>query len=426
MVSFRIVEACKLGIKSLLLHKMRSGLTLLGVIFGVAAVIAMLAIGAGASWEVEQQFKELGRNNIIIRSVKPPESPTESASRREFFLEYGLTYEDAASIYHTIPGVKVLVSMRDLLEDVRYLSRRAQGRITGTVPWYLQTANVRLRRGRFLEDLDMARYNNVCVLGTDIARELFTYRDPLGERVRIGEFYFQVVGILESKSGAGTAKPKVQTVDVGRMVYLPLTTVLTKYGELQVKRRPGSTEAERVQLHEIVVEVHDDKQVVGCARSVRAILERNHEESDYELIVPLQLLRQAQRAQRVFTIVLGSIAGISLLVGGIGIMNIMLATITERTREIGIRRALGAKKRDITTQFLVETVVLSLSGGILGVVLGIGMPELVSRFAKMRTIVTPWSLVLSVVIAAGVGIISGMYPATKAANIDPIEALRHE
>lgn len=426
MFSFRILEACKLGIKSLLLHKMRSALTLLGVIFGVAAVIAMLAIGAGASWEAQQQIKELGSSNIIIRSVKPPESPTESASRSELFIEYGLTYTDAERIYHTVPSVDVVVPMRDLLEGVRYLNREAEARVTGTVPWYPQTANVRIRSGRFLSALDMRRYNNVCVLGATVAKDLFTYHEPLGKRVRIGELYFQVVGILESKSSLSRGKPKVKTADIGRMVYLPITTLLTKFGEEQIKRRPGSIEAERVQLHQITVKVRETHEVIDTARIIRAILEPTHKQPDYELVVPLQLLRQAQRTQRVFTIVLGSIAGISLLVGGIGIMNIMLATITERTREIGIRRALGAKRRDIITQFLVETVVLSLSGGILGVTLGIGMPKLVSSFTDMRTIVTPLSLVLSVIIAAGVGIISGMYPATKAANIDPIEALRHE
>jgi putative ABC transport system permease protein len=226
-------------------------------------------------------------------------------------------------------------------------------------------------------------------------------------------------GVKGDASKAG-AKPAVNRM------FIPLETAKTRYGETLMKRRAGSFEAERVQLHEVTVKVAELSEVVNVAQSIKSLLERNHRKRDYEIIVPLELLKRAERTKQIFNIVLGSIAAISLLVGGIGIMNIMLATVTERTREIGIRRALGARRRDIVTQFLVEAVLLSAVGGGLGVALGLSIPFAVSRFSGMPTIVTFWSPLLAFTISALVGVVFGLYPALRAAEMDPVEALRHE
>ncbi len=233
---------------------------------------------------------------------------------------------------------------------------------------------------------------------------------------------------MQNRGGANNARggSNITVDEYNFNVYIPLTTARRRFGELIVRRQSGSFNMERIQLHQINVRVASPELVPATAKVIQNLLERFHKKKDFKLIIPLELLRQAEQTKRIFNVVLGSIAAISLLVGGIGIMNIMLASVTERTREIGIRRALGAKKKDIVTQFLVETVVLSAGGGLLGVVFGVTIPFLVSHFAKMKTIITPWSLILAFSISAAIGIIFGLYPARKAANMDPIEALRHE
>jgi len=256
---------------------------------------------------------------------------------------------------------------------------------------------------------------------------LFPFDSPVGRDVRIGSDYYRVIGVMEPRSkvvqpdtSPGAAKP------AAHQIFIPLETAKTRYGEVLLKRRTGSLEAEHVQLHEVTVRVHNRNRVLAVADAVKEVMERNHKKKDYEVVVPLELLRQAERTKQIFNIVLGSIAAISLLVGGIGIMNIMLATVTERTREIGIRRALGANRRDILAQFLIESVILAGTGGVLGVVFGILIPFFVSHFAGMKTIITFWSPVVAFSISAVVGIVFGLYPARRAALMDPVEALRHE
>ena len=266
---------------------------------------------------------------------------------------------------------------------------------------------------------------NVCVLGTEVARFLFRFESALGQTVRIGGDYYRVIGTLAPRVPLSDDPPRAGA-DVTGEVYIPFETARSWYGKLQVKMRAGSFDMEEVDLHEIIVEVDRPENVALVADAAREMLGRFHKQRDYEVVVPLELLARAEETKRIFNIVLGSIAGISLLVGGIGIMNVMLATVTERTREIGIRRALGAKKRHIVTQFLVETVVLSVGGGLLGVALGLGIPMLVERFADMVTIVTPTAPVLAFGISAGIGVVFGLYPAMRAADMDPVEALRHE
>ncbi|MEW6746295.1 MAG: ABC transporter permease [Planctomycetota bacterium] len=411
----------KLGVKSLLLHKLRSILTTLGILFGVSSVIAMLSIGEGASYEAQQQIAQLGARNIIIRAVKPPEEQSAGAMRSRI-LEYGLTYDDAERLVETMPGVKIVVPVREVRKDLFRGRRRTSGVVRGTVPWYPKVANHRLGQGRFISDIDVYRQANVCVLGDALARELYPLEYPLGTVIKAGDIPFTVVGVMEPRAIVGNDADR----DTGFEMLVPLSTAQSWFGEVTMKRSTGSMEMERVQLHQINAEAASIEDVLPTADVIREMLERFHKKRDYELIVPLELLRRAEETKRIFNIVLGSIAGISLLVGGIGIMNVMLASVTERTREIGIRRALGAKKRHIVAQFLVETVVLSGSGGLLGVAVGTGIPFLVTYFAKMRTIITPASLVMALGISAMIGIVFGLYPAIRAANMDPVEALRHE
>ncbi len=424
----RLKRAVRLGVKSLWLHRLRSLLTVLGIVFGVCSVIAMLAIGEGASFEAQERIKNLGSQNIIIRSTKPPEEQKISdKGSTSYVLQYGLTYMDVARIRSTIPGVTVLLPSRIMRDYVWNISRRFDAEIVGTVPWYPSLRNHRVAAGRFFAEADMETKANVCVLGSEMSRALFPLDQPLGKDIRVGGAYYRVIGIMEPRAkgpkDAGAGDRNRAGAD---QMFIPLETARDRYGETLIKQRSGSTEAERVQLHEVTVKAESPEQVQSVAEAVRQVLEHSHKKKDYEIVVPLELLKEAERTKRNFNIVLGSIAAISLLVGGIGIMNIMLASVTERTREIGIRRALGARRRDIVVQFLVETVMLSGAGGILGVLLGITIPYVVSHFGEMRTIVTYWAPFLAFTISGLVGIVFGIYPALRAAQMDPVEALRHE
>jgi putative ABC transport system permease protein len=418
------------GLKSLWLHRLRSLLTVLGIVFGVCSVIAMLAIGEGASHEAQEQIKNLGSQNIILRSIKPPEDQKVSANQNQSFaLEYGLTYPDLRRIQSTIPGVTVIVPERVIREYAWNIARRCDCEVVGTVPWYPEMRNHSVSQGRYFTELEMNESSSVCVLGAELVPLLFPIDTPLGQTVRVASKYYRVVGIMDPRGRGSKAPEATEGAGSGGTVnrlYIPLSTAKTHFGELLVKQRSGSIEAERVALHEVTVKVADRDQVVEVSLAIKDLLDRSHKKADVEMIVPLELLKRAERTKQIFNIVLGSIAAISLIVGGIGIMNIMLASVTERTREIGIRRALGAKRNDIIIQFLVETVILSGAGGLIGVALGIIIPYLVTLFADMVTIVTFWSPIIAFSISALVGVVFGIYPAFRAANMDPVEALRHE
>ncbi len=435
MFLFRLKRTIKLGGKSLWMHRLRSTLTTLGIIFGVSSVIAMLAIGEGASRDAQEKIAQLGSRNIIIKTAKPPEDQA-AGGQQQTLKEYGLTYDDAERFQNGIPDVQVIVPNRRISQQATYRHRRAAIEVVGTVPWYPEISPTRVRFGRFLSTTDMHYKQGVCVLDERVVKELFAFDDPIGQDVKIGGDYYRVVGIatelsstpasteLENKDATGAKK--AAGANVGAM-YVPLTTVKERFGEMSMQVSSGSGGTlERVELQEIIVQVANVDMVLGTRRSVQTLLSRFHKKNDYEIVVPLELMRQAKDFQRIFTIVLGSIAAISLLVGGIGIMNIMMATVSERTREIGIRRALGAKKRDIVIQFLSETLILTLSGGVLGMALGALIPFLVTHFGQMRTVITGSSLILAFGISGAVGIAFGLYPAYRAANMDPIESLRHE
>jgi putative ABC transport system permease protein len=426
--SSQLRRAVRLGVKSLWLHRLRSFLTMLGIVFGVCSVIAMLAIGEGASFEAQEQIKNLGSQNIILRSTKPPEEQKISdKGSQSYVLQYGITYTDVKRIRATIPGVSVVLPARIIRDYVWNISRRVDCDVIGTVPWYPEMRNQRVAEGRFFGDYDMDAQSSVCVLGAEMVRTLFPVTSPLGQQVRVGGDYYTVIGIMEPQNGAASSENTPEAgQSTSQRMFIPLETARLRYGEVLMRRRTGSFEAERVQLHEITVKVASLESVTGVADAIRALMERYHNKKDYEIVVPLELLKRAERTKQIFNVVLGSIAAISLLVGGIGIMNIMLASVTERTREIGIRRALGARRRDIVVQFLVETVMLSGAGGVLGVALGVIIPFVVTYAAGMKTIITFWSPLLAFTISALVGIVFGIYPAIRAAKMDPVEALRHE
>jgi len=416
------------------MHGLRSTLTTLGIIFGVASVIAMLAIGEGASREAQEQIARLGSRNIIIKTVKPPEGKDVSG-QDDTMLEYGLTYSDAERFRNSIPDVEVIVPSRLLSQQVWYRNRKLAIEVVGTVPWFPEISTIQLQSGRFLSSIDMHHKQGVCVIDEQVVRELFAFDDPLGQDVKMARDYYRVVGIVSAQD----LGPATETFDnevaaaqsqgganIGN-IYIPLTTVRNRFGEISYQRSSGGVRSyERVELQEIIVKVGAMDEVLPTRDILQTLLDRFHKKNDYQVTVPLELLQQARRTKFIFSVVLGSIAAISLLVGGIGIMNIMLATISERTREIGIRRALGAKKRDIMFQFLSETLLLTLAGGILGIILGSSIPFLVTHFSRMPTVITPSSLVLAFGISAMVGLVSGLYPAYRAANMDPIESLRHE
>jgi putative ABC transport system permease protein len=422
MKNMRVVRNIALGIKSLLLHKLRSLLTMLGIVFGVSSVIAMLSIGEGASKEALEQIRKLGSSNILISTIKPAEDDA-AANVRSYMSVYGLLYDDERRIQESFAGVKRVAPVKVIRKEGRLYERALELRVVGTTANWFQLVQRAFIAGRGLVPRDVESHNHVVVLTEYGARRLLATEKAIGEQLRIGSEYFEVVGIVQSESEQGGT---IQTPDQEVDAYIPLNVARASFGDMIVRRTSGSREMSRVELHQLIVQVRSNEEVEATAAGITAMLERFHKKLDYRLSVPLALLRQAEATKRNFNIVLGSIAGISLLVGGIGIMNIMLASVTERTREIGVRRAIGAKRRQIVMQFLIETMVLSTLGGFIGIGIGVTIPLLVTYFSGMPTIVPMYSLVLSVGISMGVGILFGIYPALRAANLDPIEALRHE
>ncbi len=430
MLLFRVKRIIRLGAKSIWMHRLRSILTALGIIFGVCSVIAMLAIGEGASQEAQEQIARLGSTNIIIKTVKPPEEDKASGDTTSAQV-YGLTYDDAERFYNTLPYAEVVVPSRRFNETAWYRNRKVTAEIIGTVPWYTDIAPVRLLYGRFLNQQDLQYQQGVCVLDESMLDKLFGFDDPLGQFVKIRTDHYRVIGVVSTAAQANTGEIKQDSSGasnggVSGTIYIPLNTIKARFGDTKVQLGGSGAQVEIVELQEITVKVPDIEQVLPTRDILDSLLSRTHKKKDYQITVPLELLRQAARTKRIFSIVLGSIAAISLLVGGIGIMNIMLATVSERTREIGIRRALGATRRDIIIQFLSETVMLTVAGGIFGIIMGLIIPILVERFFGMPTVVTGSSLILSFGISAAVGVTFGIYPASRAANMDPIESLRHE
>lgn len=428
----RIVAVLLVSLRSLWMHRLRSGLTTLGIVFGVASVIAMLAIGEGASQQAQEQIAHLGSTNIILKTVKPPDQEIADATQQSV-QEYGLRYTDAERFRETVPDAQVVVPVRRKPQQAQYLNHRITVEIVGTVPWYTELAPIEILMGRFLTPMDMHYSTALCVIDESVLDSLFKFDDPIGQSLRIAGEYYQVVGVVRNASVAAESeddtllRPSAPGGGVSGAVYISITTMKTRFGETEIQFGGSSgASGEKVELSEITVRVSDMDRVLPTRDALLNLLEIHHKQKDYQIIVPLELLRQAARTKRIFSMVLGSIAAISLLVGGIGIMNIMLATVSERTREIGVRRALGARKIDIIVQFMSETVMLTLFGGLLGMVVGAVIPILVTMFGNMPTVITAQAMILSFGISAGVGLTFGIYPAYQAANMDPIESLRHE
>ncbi len=345
---------------------------------------------------------------------------------RTEILTYGVTLADLARISATIPTVESALPQREFRKDVRHQAQQLEARVVSVVPDYQRLNGLVIARGRFLGQRDNDSFDNVAVLGAETAEVLFPLEDPVGLSISIdNQHFYRVVGVTARRAASGNVGSSLVGQDYNRDVYIPFDTDRVRFGSLLIYFKAGTGSFEKLEVSQLTIAVDRMENVKATADLIKGTLEQFHPRPDFQVIVPLALLERAEQTQRIFTLVLGAIGAISLLVGGIGIMNIMLATVTERTREIGIRRALGAKRRDIAWQFLVETLTLSSLGGLVGVGLGLGLSFLVAYAFGLPTILRMWSMLLAFGVSLGVGLVFGTYPAMRAARMDPIEALRH-
>ncbi len=414
------------ALRNLMRHKLRSLLTALGIIFGIASVISMVSAGEGARREILEQIKELGTSNIIVNAVKPPAEQNTKKQEGSHLLRYGLTFRDLRQIRETLPAITDALPVHDVKDWLWFKSRRVEARIRGVTSRYFERLNLVPILGRTLDDDDELQRARVCVVRTRVLREARYVGDPLKLQLKIGREFYRVVGVLPDFASKNPDRAILGIDDRALEVYVPFETVCDRLGLTKGTYEAGAWEMSRVELHQIVCTVDSEENVTSAARGIQAILGKFHERKDYQVAVPVELLQSRAQAQRTFDIVLPVIAGIALLVGGIGILNIMLASVTERTREIGIRRAIGASRFDITLQFLVETVTLALVGGLLGVLLGVAGVHGIEQFTDWKPVITPGAVLISLGISCCTGIVFGIYPAHRAAMMDPVHALRHE
>jgi putative ABC transport system permease protein len=468
-----LLRTFQLGMKSLLLHPMRSLLTVLGIFIGVASVIWLLAIGEGISREAQRQIEGLGADNIIIRSIKPP---ADVLGASDAPIPYGLKREEFDMLVQTIPTIRAALPIREARRTFTFDGRNEEGRLVGCTPDYFEVTRLKLDRGRLLTEADVDGRHNYCVLSSGIAERLFPFQDPVGRRIFLSENkdYYEVIGILQYRTPTAAIGGSLDAQDFNSDIYIPISTMRQRIGDFVYTRRGSSRTSEIVELNQITLRVNSVKEVRATADLVRKSLHIPDESKnkdprltlasakgkslttdgsffdsparlDAAVIVPEELLEQARMAKLMFMVLMGLVAAISLVVGGIGIMNIMLATVTERTREIGIRRALGATRTHIIMQFLVETVMLSVVGGLTGIAGGLlcplvitGVRDVMFQYApnlmasvpevakQVEPVIVSYSLPLAFGISVAVGVVFGLYPAYRAAQMDPIEALRHE
>ena len=418
---YKAVDIARLGLRSLALHKARSGLSALGILFAVWSVIAMLAVSEGLSHESQLSLREMGSSNIIIRSVKPPLDSGASA-QSSGVLAYGLTRQDVGSLLGNLPHIVRSATVHQTLRYAYLRGKNVMVTAIGTEPSYGRVVRIDMKAGRFITHVDLLRHKPHCVITQSLARRLFAYEDSLGKSILVGGEPLIVVGVLSRLPR--TLSEGVSDPD--SCVILPLTTDYSRLGEFNVMWQQGGMVIEKVEINQLILQMTDEKAVVEGASIGRSLLKRHHEQQDYEVKVPLELLAQMKKQMWLWNVLFVMVACVSLLVGGIGIMNIMLASVTERTREIGVRRAMGAKRTDIVVQFLVESVTLTTVGGAVGIAVGVLVPSAVERLLEFKTIVSPSTLLLPFIMAVAVGLASGLYPAFRAAKLDPIIALRHE
>ncbi len=454
MIPPRILANLSIAIGAVISNKVRSLLTALGIIFGVAAVIAMLAIGNGAQREILDQIKLVGVNNIVIKPIveqKEEKIEEQAGQKDKKKFSPGLTMRDVSNIKQSIPGI-ASISPEIILDT--YVIRnglRRSAKLVGVEPIYFNIYNFEMLDGKAFTEEQERLGSPVCVIGSSIKAKFFPTENPIGKTIKVGQHWLTIVGVLKERVVSESSISKLGIRDFNMDVYTPIQSILIRYknrdkitGEqlrLESMRSRGmvfsnnqnnneQSEAERKNYHQLdrlVIQVNETSQLTPTAEILSRLLKRRHYEVvDYEIEIPEMLLKQQQRTNDIFNYVLGAIAGISLLVGGIGIMNIMLASVLERIKEIGLRLSIGAKKSDVIQQFLFEAIMISVTGGIIGVILGVTLAYLVSKFAGIPTIISFTSIVLSFGVAATVGLIFGIAPARKAANQDPITSLRYE
>jgi putative ABC transport system permease protein len=410
----RILDAFVAALGSLAEHKLRTTLTMLGMMFGVGAVVAMLSIGAGAEREALALIERLGTRNVVVRAKTYKPEELEEIRKKSL----GLSMRDVEALHEAVPGV-AFAAPRIELEPYMILAAGAktQAKVFGISHRHPELTPFPLAEGRMLDARDEVYHAQVCVLGAGVRSELFGGEVAIGREVKINDLWCEVIGVLARDSTSVSDVQGVAVSSTDKEIYIPFTTALRK-----LERPPLNSP-----LGEIVVRLEAGAPAGETGAVVGTLLDRLHGGTrDFEIVVPEALLRHSRETQQLFNLVMGLIAGISLLVGGIGIMNIMLATVLEQTREIGVRRAVGARRRDIRFQFLVTAFSLAMIGGLLGVAMGLGIARVVAAYADWPTVVTTWSVALSLGVSVAVGVSSGLYPAVRAARLDPIQALHAE
>jgi putative ABC transport system permease protein len=438
----------QIAIGAVIDNKVRSILTALGIIFGVAAVIAMLAIGSGAKKEVLDQMKLVGVNNIVITPIGESSSDKESSDDEENSessekeskekLSSGLNLKEAYSIKNIIPSVERVSPEVINKTNIIYNGKGVKGTFTGITHDYFDIYSLELEKGSYFNQYQYDKAKQVCVIGHNIKSKLFPTEDALGKQIKCGDVWLTIIGVLKSHGTGGEQLSDLKLGDFNMNVYAPISTVLLRFNDrsiitkksLKGRGRRSSNKKElanRNQLDKIVVQVKETAQLKSTAVILNKMILRRHAGAqDFQITVPELLLKQEQKTRSIFNLVLGAIASISLIVGGIGIMNIMLASVMERIREIGVRRAIGATQKDIIFQFLSEAILISVSGGIIGIILGVLIARLITQFTEIPTIISSFSIILSFGVSAGIGVIFGYMPAKKAAVQDPVTSLRHE
>jgi putative ABC transport system permease protein len=419
----KMSRTTSLAVRSLWLHKLRSILSVLGIIIGTAAVITLMAFGEGSMQEALDDIRSQGATSIIIKSVKPTE---ETGSSRKMMLNYGLTYQDEDILSDSQINKMVVraVPMRIFEFDVRYLDRATKGKVVGTTKLYAEVNQFTMAAGRFLVDEDSTNIENVAVLGSGLADTLFPFESPIDKIIIVNnKMPFRVVGVVSERKPAGSGAGKV-AVEFNQDMYIPLRTNEARIGGRVMIRTSGQRSGEEVELHQITLTVDKMENVRTCGQLVKDFLTRVHKKNDWEVTIPLDRLEEAERQRDRFTMLLAWIGSISLFVGGIGIMNIMFVSVAERTREIGVRKAIGAKNRTILLQFLIEAAAICLIGGLFGLGLAYGL-----TFAVAKIMPTNLSLpvaALAILVSLATGVVSGFLPAWRAARMNPVDALRNE